>query len=92
MGMMNSFLLSASASEYGAGTIWMLIMILQGICFSGGIARFIFCMIQITLDDEDAAQNKKRARHAVLFIVYGTLALQLANAITIYFGGPVLAE
>ncbi|MCL2050841.1 MAG: hypothetical protein FWG91_03780 [Lachnospiraceae bacterium] len=83
--------LTAKAWTYGAETIWMLIIILQGICFSGGIARVLYCMIQLAHDEEDAAQNKKRAKHAVIFIILATGALQIVNAILSYFGGPRLS-
>jgi len=88
--MLLNLVLTASAKEYGAGTIWTLIIILQSFCFVGGIARFIYCMIQISHDEDDAAQNKKRAKHTIIFIVLSVCALQIANVTLSYFGGPAL--
>jgi len=82
--------ISISANDYGAGTIWILIIILQGFCFVGGVARFIYCMVQVMHDEAEAQTNIKRAKHAVIFIILGISALQIANIITRYFGGPSL--
>lgn len=51
----------------------------------GAAARFIYCMIRLSGEEEQAAQYKKRAKNTVLFYIIAESIWQIKDIVLYYY-------
>lgn len=51
----------------------------------GAVARFIYCMVRLSADEEEATQYKKRAKNTVIFYVIAESIWQIKDLVLYYY-------